>query len=261
MQPQAVPGQNPGYRIYEAQAGVHQYSSYIKWISWILIIIGGLKAFGAVIGGFAAGIEGSIVIDGPDGTETYDLPTASIIFEKALECLTGVLLMVQGKLGLMAADAKTRTSSWDLVKRALWIVTAHVLLYALQAITTLGIIGEILDDWDESSKPSGSYTVSRDDDFEFTFDRTHNGPHSLYSESDVEDGLVFLLVIAILFSMFIVMVCLFLSCCGCIVFTYYKFHLNCKELEQVTQQSFQQQQVPVQGVVRGEVVGYNPEGV
>ncbi len=112
-------------------------------------------------------------------------------------------------------------------------------------MTTLGIIGEILSDFDEADAAAGNYTVRKDEDLEFSFDRPHSGPHSLYSDEDADDALILVLIIALLFSMFVVMLCVFVGCCSCIIAVYYKFHTNCKDYEILTQQTFQQQQVPI----------------
>jgi hypothetical protein len=88
-----------------------------------------MKIISAIASAVIVGFSDIIMITGPEGEELFEIPCGAIIFEKLTEVVTGILFLIQAKLALMASASKTRTGSWDFVKKSLWIITAHILIY------------------------------------------------------------------------------------------------------------------------------------
>jgi len=68
------------------------------------MVIGISKIFTSIIGVIIGGALSKIEIDGPNGNETFQIPTGAVVFEKLLEIGTGVLIFLQGKIALNACE-------------------------------------------------------------------------------------------------------------------------------------------------------------
>lgn len=58
----------PGYQIYEARSHLDNWVKYVTIISYILLIIGGIKTILSLVELLTVGAVGFLEIEGPDGT-------------------------------------------------------------------------------------------------------------------------------------------------------------------------------------------------